>query len=366
MELITHAERALREAHVQMADAIAPSDNIPALPESSIAQEASSKRPTSKRKIKDYDPESEDELATGLPKEQYQPRPSKSRSSRVAAMDEEHRSSSDGRAKRRKTADTAHDDKKVALVDMGFRSSQAERALIETDGNAERAADWLLDGGQASGPHDEAQAENSVVPKEMGMGSKIAVKIPVAGKGADDNLDWSGPYSQENNIPSAHELSDKNTEKSSKSDRGEDKESGRRDRPVEEPAVKAKKKKRGRPRKQAAAEEVVEVEVEKTEDTNVEEQQADPVDTSNITVDEGTKDSPQVARDDERIDTDASKSIVHEKQANGGQGHAQIEPAASPSLLSKTILVKAGKVPLRVGLSKRMKIPSLLSSAKKG
>ncbi|KAL9088482.1 MAG: hypothetical protein Q9165_006206 [Trypethelium subeluteriae] len=95
-----------------------------------------------------------DEIATGLPKEKYKPRPSRSRSARVEEghTDLSVRPERASRNRRRKTTDADaefaedHNDsasKLGSIVSMGFSPRRAKEALRELRGDVERAVDRL-------------------------------------------------------------------------------------------------------------------------------------------------------------------------------------------------------------------------------
>ncbi|KAF2239918.1 hypothetical protein EV356DRAFT_4141 [Viridothelium virens] len=97
---------------------------------------------------------SSDEVAIGLPKEQYKPRPSRSRSARVeeGPIDLSVRPERVSRNRRRKTTDADaefaknHNDsasKLASIVSTGFSPSRAKEALRELQGDVERAVDRL-------------------------------------------------------------------------------------------------------------------------------------------------------------------------------------------------------------------------------
>jgi hypothetical protein len=90
----------------------------------------------------------DEDSIVGLPKENYMPRPSRSRS---ALLPEEsmHASSSSStgklkRLKRSKTADGMSRETTDKLVDMGFSASQSEAALIKTNWVFDKALDLLV------------------------------------------------------------------------------------------------------------------------------------------------------------------------------------------------------------------------------
>ncbi|KAI9667872.1 MAG: chitin deacetylase [Bathelium mastoideum] len=95
-----------------------------------------------------------DEIAIGLPREQYKPRPSRSRSARVEedVLDLSISPKRAARAKRKKKLDVVTEkaadpfvtaEKLATITSMGFSSSQAERALRALKGDVEQAVDRL-------------------------------------------------------------------------------------------------------------------------------------------------------------------------------------------------------------------------------
>ena len=91
-----------------------------------------------------------DEVAIGLPTEQYKPRPSRSRSSRVVSTQEsepvtEVKPTKKSKATRSKSMPEPALADVEQLQEMGFQASQARSALLQKDGNVEEAADMLLE-----------------------------------------------------------------------------------------------------------------------------------------------------------------------------------------------------------------------------
>lgn len=331
-----------------------------------------------------------DELAISLPKEHYQPRSSRSRSNRVITtasqstqdLSENAQASA---AKRRKTNKSAWQKDHTALQDMGFTSSQADRALQETDGNLMKATDWLLEGRDHGSKQDPPQIastgeeyaasrskgrprkkptilndENAPRPAERQDAKRHATPDDEDNVLGQDVPQEAG-HAQNEVTAEAHAEDVKTDVKTIVNDRSK------------------KKKGRGRPKKKPP---------ENKENTNDDSNQklatqdnqeskdlAESTEQRNNST-ETTKDDelddlaerhPQQnaeADEDSKQDTDVPAVLVHSdcqesKDQNNAAKHAEytLSPNQSP--------VKTGKVPLRVGLSKRMKIPSLLSSARK-
>jgi hypothetical protein len=127
-----------------------------------------------------------DDLVIGLPKEQYKPRPSRSRSSRIAedpSIDYSVRPERATKAKRRKTVNdftlgspsAKTDAEKMAQIgSMGFTPRQTKTALIETSGNVERAIEHLI-------THSTHGKENSPSkPSKSRSKSKKESKVPTS------------------------------------------------------------------------------------------------------------------------------------------------------------------------------------------
>ncbi|KAJ9667506.1 hypothetical protein H2201_002375 [Coniosporium apollinis] len=104
------------------------------------------------------DPLNSDDIAVGLPKERYQPRPSRSRSNPVLqeaqidySVPPEKAAKANGRAKRRKTTDTSlvgelvlsEAEKLERITAMGFSSSEGKKALRDHVGDLNAAVEWL-------------------------------------------------------------------------------------------------------------------------------------------------------------------------------------------------------------------------------
>ncbi len=119
---------------------------------SQVADTAVVPKTTRKRKFREDSSADElnfsDEIVIGMPKEQYKPRPSRSRSARFpqpepiqAVTDPEKKVKA--ASKRRKTTDGVIMSSRMALREMGFPSSQADEAMKGTDGTVAKAVEWL-------------------------------------------------------------------------------------------------------------------------------------------------------------------------------------------------------------------------------
>ncbi|PSN72937.1 hypothetical protein BS50DRAFT_568539 [Corynespora cassiicola Philippines] len=113
-----------------------------------------------KRKAKSEKIFNDDVAIIGLPEEQYKPRPSRSRSSRLdveeaidySAIPEKAAKKSSRRTKSKTSADPAAlaTPRRVRQIcDMGFTPTTTERALIENGGNVSQTVNWLLCNGMA-------------------------------------------------------------------------------------------------------------------------------------------------------------------------------------------------------------------------
>jgi len=126
-----------------------------AVPEGYPSSEgAVSSKPRKKRKREELESDCLDELAIGLPKEQYKPRPSRSRSAQVASETIDY-SAAPERTSRRKlkrtkttdspdgTADSSSSKKVNAIEDMGITPNRAQHAPTHSGGGLGEAIDNL-------------------------------------------------------------------------------------------------------------------------------------------------------------------------------------------------------------------------------
>lgn len=166
-----------------------------------------------------------DDLVIGLPKEQYKPRPSRSRSTRIVednSIDYSKRpeKAATSKLKRRKTTNevslgspTANVDAyKVAQIgSMGFTPRQTKAALEESSGNIDRAIDCLLaqsSGNKENSPSmtNKTRSKSTKQPTVTTTSSEfLAVKV-TQGSGdktfhpTDDNTKFP-----KKNVPEVHE-----------------------------------------------------------------------------------------------------------------------------------------------------------------
>ncbi|KAK5242257.1 hypothetical protein LTR16_008643, partial [Cryomyces antarcticus] len=128
-----------------------------------------------------------DDMAFGLPKEQYKPRPTRSRSARMAA--EEPASSSAVQTKRRKTVGPSigrlfpeESEKIEMLSSMGFSASQSRKALEEAQGSVDNAVELLCE--------RNAESTHAAPTSDIaGTGKTIAGEIPKTAVGTQDSLE---------------------------------------------------------------------------------------------------------------------------------------------------------------------------------
>ncbi|KAE9971466.1 hypothetical protein BLS_004426 [Venturia inaequalis] len=131
-----------------------------------------------------------DELAIGLPKEQYKPRPSRSRSARIVedtSIDYSKRPETltTSKLKRRKTTNeissgspkaTIDADKMAQIGSMGFTPRQTKAALEESNGNIERAVEHLL--AQPSGDKENSPSKKPSKTRSKSTKQAKATKHP--------------------------------------------------------------------------------------------------------------------------------------------------------------------------------------------
>ena len=324
-----------------------------------------------------------DELSIGLPKERYQPRPSRSRSHQVSSSTSAHAPEQMGsqplRVTRRKTVDIVRDEDREALVDMGFNSSQAVKALREASGNIQHATDWLLSGA------DHGDKENAFTTSENGQFSRKddqgargrPRKAPVMLEDEEEQV----AADAERDIRDADEKFDAAREVQD-NDRKDRRETDAERSKLKSGGKDSKKKRgRGRPRKQddpAVDQPKSPGPPPKTVDDENHENHADTA-TTGVAQARGEK------RDE--LGAEAINSCLSEDDGDARKalmgGSTDIsqdtisfdksfeQPSKEINSVGKVIASpsgtsgKRGRVPLRVGLSKKFRIPSLLSSARK-
>lgn len=163
----------------------------------SFASSASKRSRSSKRETQPEAAASlhSDELIVGLPKEQYKPRPSRSRSAKLLdepvdySIDPEKTAKS--RSKRRRTVDASFDqsaltqaEKIESMKSMGFSPSQAKTALKQSKGSIDAAVEWLLNN-PAPGTQDLSAGSIVVEDKPSSKGAAHQAKTQKTGPGAE-------------------------------------------------------------------------------------------------------------------------------------------------------------------------------------
>lgn len=134
---------------------------------------ASSSKSKKKQKRQNNDLARSDEIAIGLPKEQYKPRPSRSRSAQMTSEPIDYSVASERAAKRKlKRARTTESlvqstqspsSKKVkAMGEMGFTPNRSKEALTASGGNLEEAIEGLLNGSIAEKASDDQASQSRV------------------------------------------------------------------------------------------------------------------------------------------------------------------------------------------------------------
>ncbi|QDS74534.1 hypothetical protein FKW77_007582 [Venturia effusa] len=135
-----------------------------------------------------------DDLAIGLPKEQYKPRPSRSRSARITedtSIDYSKRPEKSGatKLKRRKTTNeitvrspesTVDANKMAQIGSMGFTPRQTKAALEESSGNIERAVENLL--AQSTGGKENSPSKRPCRPRSKSTKQSKSSKQPHSAK----------------------------------------------------------------------------------------------------------------------------------------------------------------------------------------
>lgn len=155
----------------------------------------SSSRSKKKRQREEHELTRSDELAIGLPKEQYRPRPSRSRSAQITSEPIDFSAVPEKAAKKKlkraKTADSSAgpvqspSSKNIqAMGEMGFTPNCARQALTESNGNLEEAIDGLLNRSISdTSPIRREQLEKS---KEQTSNGKSVDEATLPNSGATD------------------------------------------------------------------------------------------------------------------------------------------------------------------------------------
>ncbi|KAI9666737.1 MAG: hypothetical protein M1831_001512 [Alyxoria varia] len=143
-----------------------------------------------------------DEVTVGLPAEQYKPRPSRSRSNRVASTQEsqvatEPLPTKKSKATRSKSMPNPAPAGVEHLQEMGFQASQARSALLQKAGNVEEAANMLLEGPPSHDKEDNITLGSNKHKKRAKIGQDAAdsedelstIQISVSNKVQADRID---------------------------------------------------------------------------------------------------------------------------------------------------------------------------------
>lgn len=169
----------------QMQPMLSPQTASPAVTETStpVVHKKQKGKDKDRTPTKEALPLNSDDLAIGLPKEQYKPRPSRSRSARIVedtSIDYSKRPETltASKLKRRKTTNEISPGSPKAIVDadklaqigsMGFTPRQTKAALEESSGNIERAVENLLaqsSGGKENSPSKKPSKTRSKSTKQ--------------------------------------------------------------------------------------------------------------------------------------------------------------------------------------------------------
>jgi hypothetical protein len=151
----------------------------PPLPQKSQEEPLVESTLAAKAKHKSMVPNSEDDLmAIGLPKEEYKPRPSRSRSLKITAaepIDYSVRPEKAARKPRRSrttggehVSPTSTPEKIQQICDMGFTPATTQKALRENDGDVASTVDWLVvnvETGDELAPARMSRSRSKIKPK---------------------------------------------------------------------------------------------------------------------------------------------------------------------------------------------------------
>ncbi|RMZ69096.1 Vacuolar sorting-associated 11 like [Pyrenophora seminiperda CCB06] len=149
-------------------------------PVSQRSDKEEARKPTRRSKTKVSTQGSDDDfMAIGLPVDQYKPRPSRSRSLKVDSEDHTDYSIRPEKTRRRRTAasvvatNTVTTPEKVRQIcDMGFTPSTTTRALERNNGDVMHTIDWLVSNNVN---HDELAPQS---PPRTKSASKKATQVP--------------------------------------------------------------------------------------------------------------------------------------------------------------------------------------------
>ncbi|KAL9092675.1 MAG: hypothetical protein Q9159_000746 [Coniocarpon cinnabarinum] len=317
--------------------------------------------------------EEPDELAIGLPEERYNPRPSRSRSYQPSdnSPAERPQASADDsnlRKKRRRTTAPVDDRDTGQLQGLGFSHSQAVRALQETDGNVELAADSLFRENAKSGEENtlrghRPKTNETIVPTQPSRRSRKNVVFDEEDEEAQlaDDGEVKTQEAQDDTSNQAEQSADTERASACKTDKaianGETNTSRdgrntkrRRGRPKKSETLEAAGGNASPSRTEDKPEKKAPNATERVDNPQPHRQERENEDAANATSEVASRDAGDCTPDADGP-SDSTRKIS--------------EPTRTSASPARTSLVKAGSVPLRVGLSRRMKIPSLLQSARR-
>ncbi|KAH9870803.1 hypothetical protein IAQ61_006282 [Plenodomus lingam] len=374
--------------------------------------------------IFDYD----DELSIGLPRERYKPRPSRSRSLKTDTQDEIDYSVVPERAKkvseRRKTAEIPSSveipttpQKIQQICDMGFTPDTTKRALKHNSGDITSTVDWLVTNGigedeLASHPiprkkpitpksHDKAmdpeglqvimreldeyRKEDSIHPENdapaLTTTDGTLHPNPIDKKHAVEHIDTVPVKSPKVQViiqskspaktPSDLQMSSGPPKKGSK------RRKTTLDQPDSEPSTVSlelpmllteKKRGRGRPKKALEKPTSIDVVQETVPPKSSEEQQQpEALRAVQVNVASGSTSATDVVVDGAFVE--GSEALIDEPLAHAHilepEKKTSTKPQTSETSLKSPTPLNRGKVPYRVGLSKRARIAPLLRVLKK-
>ena len=367
------AEDRLLEDCVVLAPTLRKTDTSDAVGQDDSLCEPTSYKEKKKRKsgAQEGHEAEQDELSIDIAQEHYQPRASRSRlhqtSTQILQPSEGAASSPNARVKKRRTAGVARVENRQALQAMGFGSSQADRALKETDNNLQRATEWILNNVDAEQKENAQEIRPDESPGKLGD-SRRRGRSQKAAVILDDNEDRVD-RSPTRDIQGLEEKHDNAYVKESvaeeplaQTEMGGDLQT--RGIPLNNfPIDEAPKKRgRGRPRKQDNAKRSTE--------------QLPAPDEKLVQQDTAAVEEPEPPREAEEIGDIAPKDAsqrqpteptVPEPSATSEEGEsvAVVKATVTSKTSTRISPITSGNVPLRVGLSKRTKIPSLLRIARK-
>jgi type II secretory pathway pseudopilin PulG len=404
----------------------------PTAPSKPICSQESSESPRRRKSKATVIATSDDDLAAiGLPKEQYVPRPSRSRSLKVDVEQPIDYSVKPEKAKkaskRRKTTDPTvitTPQKVQQICEMGFTPSTTTAALKRNDGDVTRTIDWLVTNNIG---HDELAPQSPPKTKSRSKESEMlavdsetiqhimrdlneyrrddtqppqnAVQTMVANNPtfppeySDDAAASSttvlpsdagritsptkvqvvipkrSPRTTSTHVPGSEDVSTKKPKRRKTTlDQPEHEVESTAVTPVVPEAVTEKKKSRGRPKKAAKSAAPNEL-VEEPKPALQEEHHNEVLQTMEPNVASG-RDGLVPARDPKEkqlVENTASTNTAHapNQPSKTAPAPASETPERSTEPTSASPSITKGKVPYRVGLSKRARIAPLLRVVKK-